>query len=859
MEISKELNILVTGLTFWGNKGGEALALSLINEINYFTKKNNHFIFAVPENTIKINLKIIKNYSDNYSINIIETPTLFIQLYDIFPMLRFFLIIKKKICKREIKEEDRNKSKIYKQAIKEADLIIDESGVSFVGDGTRDIRSSIFVSLIGLYSKKYNKKFFRYTQSYGPFNKGFKNYFIKKIASINLKNLKLIYVRGEKSKKSLQKIIKNTSIISYPDIAIKLKPVFSSYQKLKKREKGFDNFVCIIPNSVIYNLNLGNSTGDNYIELIKEIIVYFKNKGYNIVLLPHAIYKNFAPKECDLFLCKKIYDSLDNNGVIVIDQNNNCEELKGIIYNAKYVISSRYHGLVASLSSGVKSFVIGWNDKYEDLAKFYVPFDITIDARKLNTEKAILKIKEILNNYENYKNNFAKKQDENELLVEESIKKMFEFLFNENKQEKLYNVDIIKKRKTCIGCNSCKIICPKNIIKYKLGPNEEILPIVDISKCIKCGLCLSVCPSIENNYYKGFKSLHRAEKESTKADWLVGFHKNIYTAFSNNKNDYDNASSGGTVRTLVKFLFDSKKIDCVIYAKKDIKNRHYFSYSKAENINDFEPSSSIYSYVDTKNLFKYINDSVKEKKRTLIITLPCILMAISNYLNYLKKIGKYDFDFVFFSVFCDGCSTTKGIKTFCKAKKINNIKDINFRPVEKSGSLKINNSIFIRTGNLSDFCFWGRYLPNRCFSCKDMTGELADISFGDAWINKYAANNHKANIIISRTVWGDLVLKEAEREGIVTLNISNVKEIVEAQKYSLLNKKINNFNFIENSSFSIFTRDIENIDYIGIGKINILNKRFNIKKVEYNSFIFNYFEYREKIINILIKFYSLFS
>ena len=55
----------------------------------------------------------------------------------------------------------------------------------------------------------------------------------------------------------------------------------------------------------------------------------------------------------------------------------------------------------------------------------------------------------------------------------------------------------------------------------------------------------------------------------------------------------------------------------------------------------------------------------------------------------------------------------------------------------------------------------GFFTPPRCFLCTDFTNELADISFGDAWIPNLIKKGKGFNFVISRTQAGADLLKEA--------------------------------------------------------------------------------------------------
>lgn len=41
----------------------------------------------------------------------------------------------------------------------------------------------------------------------------------------------------------------------------------------------------------------------------------------------------------------------------------------------------------------------------------------------------------------------------------------------------------------CIGCCSCKAVCPQQAITFSNGTCH-----IDTEKCINCGTCINMCP-----------------------------------------------------------------------------------------------------------------------------------------------------------------------------------------------------------------------------------------------------------------------------------------------------------------------------------------------------------------------------
>lgn len=53
----------------------------------------------------------------------------------------------------------------------------------------------------------------------------------------------------------------------------------------------------------------------------------------------------------------------------------------------------------------------------------------------------------------------------------------------------LYN-----RKEQCCGCSACRAICPSQAIVMIEDEEGFEYPKIDESRCIRCGLCVGVCP-----------------------------------------------------------------------------------------------------------------------------------------------------------------------------------------------------------------------------------------------------------------------------------------------------------------------------------------------------------------------------
>lgn len=93
--------------------------------------------------------------------------------------------------------------------------------------------------------------------------------------------------------------------------------------------------------------------------------------------------------------------------------------------------------------------------------------------------------------------------------------------------------------------------------------------------------------------------------------------------------------------------------------------------------------------------------------------------------------------------------------------------------------------------------YWGNsfglyfFTPKRCFSCIDGLCELADISFGDAWLPEFSNEINGKSIVVSRTEVSNGLLKQLEYKNLIELEKVSINKVIESQMEMLYLKKIN--------------------------------------------------------------------
>lgn len=318
--------------------------------------------------------------------------------------------------------------------------------------------------------------------------------------------------------------------------------------------------------------------------------------------------------------------------------------------------------------------------------------------------------------------------------------------------------------RNCYGCGVCSIVCPRHIIEIDLNRDGFYEPhIIDVTRCIDCGLCVDVC------------------SYSHEALSLKDYSIKSYAAWSKEPAVRRKCSSGGIGFEIGRYLINQGyKVCGVRYNVETNRAEHYI----ATNVEELIPSiGSKYIQSYTVNGFKAIN----RKEKYLVTGTPC---QIDSFRRYIRKF-KIEDNFILMDFFCHGvpsmliwnkyvkwAETKVGKLTYVSWRNKfigwrepliisdNDIKEMNSVNWHESYNLllKGKNKCFnsqLSQGDsfyhlfLSDSCL-GKACYEKCkfkYKCSS-----ADIRIGDLWGKTYQDNEDGVSAAVSFTKKGDDIL-----------------------------------------------------------------------------------------------------
>jgi len=303
------------------------------------------------------------------------------------------------------------------------------------------------------------------------------------------------------------------------------------------------------------------------------------------------------------------------------------------------------------------------------------------------------------------------------------------------------------KHITCYGCGVCQTACPKKAIHIELSNEGFWVPVVDIQKCVDCGICDKVCAYKDKEYCKP------NDKKLSSSAFAVT-HKD--------KNIQKKATSGGAGFAIAQYLHQQ---GYTLVGVKYDTDRNIACHFATDSIDEFKQT------MNSKYIPSYTVDgfsTLMDGKKYAVFGTPCQIDSLRRWARFRKK----EDNFIFIDLFCHGVPSYFHWNAYLKhhLKKDENLKRPIFRD-KRNGwhafTMSLETSkrfISTRLQNNDYFqnIFFGNFSLNRtCYHCVYRgTNSAADIRMGDLWGGKYAHTEEGVTGVLALTEKGEQVVSQ---------------------------------------------------------------------------------------------------
>jgi coenzyme F420-reducing hydrogenase beta subunit len=253
------------------------------------------------------------------------------------------------------------------------------------------------------------------------------------------------------------------------------------------------------------------------------------------------------------------------------------------------------------------------------------------------------------------------------------------------------------------------------------------------------------------------------------------------------------ASSGGIGSSLLKYLFDTKRIGTAVSFDFEI-NRLIYKPKLIYSFSDYKITASIYHDID---IVKFISDQVSNIIGEIaLFCLPCQVKSLQCIFK------KHNIDAFIIGLVCSGQQSIDATYFYLKRLNIER-KDVLSLQYRGNGwpsgiQIKFKNgeARFIEnwTKPWSDIFDSFLFFPRRCFLCKESISSISDIAIADPWLDQYKNDEIGNTLVQLNTIKGQQILNDLKEKKYINLDSISEIDFLTSQYVSIRRKQIFNRN-----------------------------------------------------------------
>jgi coenzyme F420-reducing hydrogenase beta subunit/polysaccharide pyruvyl transferase WcaK-like protein len=314
-----------------------------------------------------------------------------------------------------------------------------------------------------------------------------------------------------------------------------------------------------------------------------------------------------------------------------------------------------------------------------------------------------------------------------------------------------------------------------------------IEPVLDLQRCVQCGLCVQVCPG----WQLDIDSL-RPTPESIDLETNGGELSAAFIGCSFNDGVRVSAASGGMVSEVLIYLLDQGLVDGAIVTRMNsqhpLKAETFIARSREEILS---AQKSKYCPVAVCSILKEV---LASEERYAFVGLPCHVAGVRKVATSNQKLA--DSLPYILGLFCSRTPNAHATRHLLYNLSIDphDVQSIDYRGNGHPGKLRIRKKNGTETViDHLDYKYWGYtffkfFKPIRCWLCPDHSAKLADMSFADNWtgLAPFKRDNKGSSTIVARMPeYKELLLRMAD-EGRISLH--PIPEHIVVTSQDLINK-----------------------------------------------------------------------
>ena len=346
---------------------------------------------------------------------------------------------------------------------------------------------------------------------------------------------------------------------------------------------------------------------------------------------------------------------------------------------------------------------------------------------------------------------------------------------------KLNSINKVISSGYCLGCGICSIVDENSKIREKYGNLNS-----DYHK--KGRGHIDVCPAAGYDIVNLGKQIHSANNYA----YELGWYDELTLVQSIDEDVLRKASSGGAMTTIAMYMLDRGYVDGVICTKYSYQNPNKprpITYVARTKDDLLQAQGSKYCPTSTLSILRDLSPNEKY----VLIGTPC---QIAGWQRFKKAYAPSVNIVLTFANFCGGYRDYRELDYFVhNIAGFDEILHFQHRGDGVPGYMRIVNA----KGEEWKYPYpeYAQLSPiaknQRCVYCVDATGELADISCGDAWIDRIKKTGEPWSTLILRNSKAVNLLKEIVENNYLRVGDISETEVIQSQELNITSKKYRQF------------------------------------------------------------------
>lgn len=351
------------------------------------------------------------------------------------------------------------------------------------------------------------------------------------------------------------------------------------------------------------------------------------------------------------------------------------------------------------------------------------------------------------------------------------------------------SIDQVVTNGFCVGCGACRVKSGGSL-EMQLDEQGLFRPAIETASPQLLQNVDAVCPFSDASADETALGEALFRDKAKSHDPRVGFYASTFAGRIADDALVQRSSSGGLTTWAAAQLLRSGEIDGVIHVGALDSESRLFEYSVSESLEQlYEKTKSRYYTVCFSDVVLKLRGN---GRRYLFIGVPCFVKAM-RLLCREDEVLHAQIPFCF-ALICGHLKSPAFAELFAWQMGVPppELGKFDFRVKDSSQPApkysvqawrRPDGDSFTRSAPSLYGSNWGHafFQLKACDACDDVMGELADATFGDAWLPEYDTNWRGTSIVICRSDRLDQLLQAGLQAAEIELDVLDVERVVKSQ------------------------------------------------------------------------------